>query len=572
MRIDRLKIHKYKNLVNCEFDFSNSDGLLVVAGINGSGKSNLLEAILLIMKDVFSIPKPVNVDWPLYEISFAGKNEVLSASRYSIECNSPRVVREPINGAGEVVHEQPSVVYMYSGEFNRIYNSRLGNVSEDELSSGFYSITAEDLNVATIVLAIRNQSGALREAESFLSLPDVSAVTFHSDGVVPVDGESGPVNELEDLSLWLSQQADDDGKIYVHIGSLSDKLAQLGVVNSRDQYYVLYQMLAENGVYGLSIIDIELELSLGQRMSIEDLSEGEKHLLLLRFAYEVLGVENSLILVDEPDAHMHEGRKIDLYTYLKDRSIGSSMTICTSHSSSFLNRIAANSLIGLKRDAGAEISVLTNNELDILATVHDDRMMLFSRKPLLLFEGKSDINLFLKAVRAFKAERKGYENISIEYDFDFASIGGTGDAKFIYGKFRRMFPRRVIYMVFDNDDSGRSALEKVTTDDDSDTTFQKLPKLNSPTSAVQGIGGAFLLPKPNRRYSATNNTIEDYMSGAYIRVEVRKAIKSFKSYHAIVDIKKAIKKHICDELKQFNARELGGFKSLIDFIRRLPLC
>jgi len=571
MRIDKLKIHKYKNLVDCEFDFSNSDGLLVVAGINGSGKSNLLEAILLIMKDVFSIPKPVNVDWPLYEIFFAGKSEALSASRDSLECESPRVERELINGSGEVVHEQPLVVYMYSGEFNRLLNSRLGYGSAAEMSSGFYSITADDLNVAMLVLAMKSLRGATHDAGRLITLPKVTAVTLHREGMFVPD-DSGPDNELEDLSLWFSRQAEVDGKICVHIEELSDKLSQLGVTDPRDQYYVLSQVLEENGVYGFSGIDIGLELSPGMRMSVEELSEGEKRLLLLRFAYEVLGVENSLVLLDEPDAHMHEGRKIDLYTYLKDRSLESSMTICTSHSSSFLNRVAADSLIGLKRDADAEVSVLTDNELRILATVHDDRMMLFSRKPLLLFEGKSDIYLFLKAVRAFKAERKGYKNITIEDDFDFASIGGTGDAKFIYGKFRRMFPKRVIYMVFDNDDSGRSALEKVTTDDSSDTTFQKLPKLNSPTSGLHGIGGAFLLPKPNRRYSATNNTIEDYMSVAYIRGEVRNAVKSFKSFHTIVDIKGAIKRHICDELKQFNAKELGGFKTLIDFIRRLPLC
>lgn len=570
MRIDRLKIHKYKNLVDCEFDFSNSDGLLVIAGINGSGKSNLLEAILLIMKDIFSLPKPVNVDWPLYEISFAGKNEALSASRDSLECESPRVERELINGAGAVVHERPSVIYMYSGEFNRIIDSRLDDVGAAEMSSGFYSITADDLNTAMLVLAMESLRGAIRDAGRLITLPKVTTITLHCEGVF-ADDESGPDNELEDLSLWFSQQAEVSGKSCVNIEALLDKLAQLGVADPRDQYYVLSQVLKESGVYGFSGIDIGLELSSGVRISVEDLSEGEKHLLLLRFVYEVLGVENSLVLLDEPDAHMHEGRKIDLYVYLKNRSLENPMTICTSHSSSFLNRAAADSLIGLKKETDAEILVLTDNELRILATVHDDRMMLFSRKPLLLFEGKSDIYLFLKAVRAFKAERKGYANITIEDDFDFASVGGTGDAKFIYGKFRRMFPRRVIYMVFDNDDSGRNALEKVTTDDSSDTTFQKLPKLNLPTSGSHGIGGAFLLPKPNRRYSAANNTIEDYMSVAYIKAEVRNAVKNFKSFHAIVDIKGAIKRHICDELTQFGAKELGGFKSLIDFIRKLPL-
>ena len=572
MRIVRLKIHKYKNLVNCEFDFSNSEGLLVVAGINGSGKSNLLEAILLIMKDVFSIPKPVNVDWPLYEISFAGKNELLTALRDSIECKSPRVVREQINGAGEVVHEQPSVVYMYSGEFNRIYNSRLGYVGEYELSSGFYSITAEDLNVATIVLAIKSQSDDIRDGESLINLPMVTAITFHSDGIVPVDGESGPVNELEDLSSWLSQQAEDDGKICVHIGSLSDKLDQLGVVNSRDQYYVLYQMLAETGVYGLSIVDIELEMSPGQWMSIENLSEGEKHLLLLRCACEVLGIENSLVLLDEPDAHMHEGRKIDLYNYLEAKSKDGSLTVCTSHSPTFVNKAPSGSLLGLQVVDSSKICVVPDDDLRVLQTIHDDRMLLFSKKPLLFFEGKSDVNLIRRAIQAFRDKKPGYENLTVDNDFEMCITGGTGDARYVYGQFRRMFPRRLIYMCFDNDEDGLKALSSVTTPDEGFPGFRPLSDITDGLSRLDvSCGGAFLLPVPTDGYSAKENTIEDYLSSSYIKAEIDRLTSHCVHFHDVVNIKKALKKHIANAVWTMQDEDLYGFAPIVDILKGLPV-
>ena len=52
MRIKRIAIKKYKNLVDFECEFSDSN-ISAFIGANGSGKSNLLEVIT----DVFSISK-----------------------------------------------------------------------------------------------------------------------------------------------------------------------------------------------------------------------------------------------------------------------------------------------------------------------------------------------------------------------------------------------------------------------------------------------------------------------------------------------------------------------------------
>ena len=539
MRIDRLKIHEYKNLVDCEFDFSNSDGLLVIAGINGSGKSNLLEAILLIMKDVCSIPKPVNVDWPLYEISFAGKNEALTASRDSNDCEKPRVVCELINGAGEVVREQPSVVYMYSGEFNRIYNSRLGYVSEAEMSRGCYSITAEDLNVATIVLAIKSQKGAIQDAGRLITLPKVSAITFHSEGV-SVDGESGPDNELEDLSLWLSQQAEVGGKILVQFEALSDKLDQLGVVDPRDQYYVLSQIFEEPGAYGFSDIDIVLESVSSLRMSLEDLSEGEKRLLLLRFVYEVLGKDGPLILLDEPDAHVHEGRKIDLYSYLKGNSGNEAFTICTSHSPSIVNTVHENSLIGLRFDEDGKARVVEKDFISTFRDIADERMGYFSTKPIVLFEGKIDVAYVSSALRYFKRE-------DILSRIDFLTCGGSGDVRYVYEKLLKMFPNRQFRIYCDRDSGGLvamkalSMLHGIVSDDD--LNEEGCPKWNNcseiPAEIISKLEekGALFLPHPFEKCS--DYAIEDYLSRDFLiktldeKLQAQNGHMSLKSFDSI---------------------------------------
>ena len=47
--------------------------------------------------------------------------------------------------------------------------------------------------------------------------------------------------------------------------------------------------------------------------SAKDLSEGEKKLILIRSVLSFVADENSLILVDEPDANIHDGRKQQIY-------------------------------------------------------------------------------------------------------------------------------------------------------------------------------------------------------------------------------------------------------------------
>src|ERR1051326_8469958 len=52
MRIDRLWLKDYKNLVDFEVDFDVTSTRQVVVGRNGVGKSNLLEALTRIFRDL----------------------------------------------------------------------------------------------------------------------------------------------------------------------------------------------------------------------------------------------------------------------------------------------------------------------------------------------------------------------------------------------------------------------------------------------------------------------------------------------------------------------------------------
>ena len=54
MKLKRLNIRKYKNLIDFNVDFETGDGLSILIGNNGSGKSNVLEAISGIFANAYS--------------------------------------------------------------------------------------------------------------------------------------------------------------------------------------------------------------------------------------------------------------------------------------------------------------------------------------------------------------------------------------------------------------------------------------------------------------------------------------------------------------------------------------
>lgn len=67
MRIDRLWIHDYKNLRNVTIDFDEGEWVTVLIGWNGTGKSNVLEALSIIFRDLIFKSKKDKSDFsPLF--------------------------------------------------------------------------------------------------------------------------------------------------------------------------------------------------------------------------------------------------------------------------------------------------------------------------------------------------------------------------------------------------------------------------------------------------------------------------------------------------------------------------
>ncbi len=77
MQLKKLWIQEYKNLKNFSLDFEKGNQLSILIGNNGSGKSNVLEAISGIFAEWNGYPSTrFNTDYKL-EYEYDGKNIVL---------------------------------------------------------------------------------------------------------------------------------------------------------------------------------------------------------------------------------------------------------------------------------------------------------------------------------------------------------------------------------------------------------------------------------------------------------------------------------------------------------------
>lgn len=108
MRIDRLALTDFKNLVDFEVDFDETSNRQVVVGRNGVGKSNLLEALTWIFRDL-DLEEDSNFG---YEIEYLCNGHFIKIKSYQTnteECkNNPNVPRR-FNRQYEIVRETDCV-------------------------------------------------------------------------------------------------------------------------------------------------------------------------------------------------------------------------------------------------------------------------------------------------------------------------------------------------------------------------------------------------------------------------------------------------------------------------------
>ena len=322
MKIKNLYIENKKRLKNLSISFENNSEILdtvVLTGINGTGKTTVLEAIYDYFEDFENYKNKMDIKLDLEEEIIREKSR-LSQEMY-------------LTYLTDFVYRQKK------------YRSLLK--------------TGEHVGNLTVESIIKNKIPRI------IYLP--AEINFRN-----VKFDFLPMYKLGFLNIINSTAISDiPHYIQMRIINAANKESEKKLGNVRDE------VIAEiNGIF--DILDMDTRLigmstetteilpiftnSSGDKFDINELSSGEKQLFLRTLAIKMLNPENSIILIDEPELSLHpkwQQKIVDVY-----RKIGeNNQIIIATHSPHILGSVKKEKIMLLEKDEDGKIVVKTGDKL-----------------------------------------------------------------------------------------------------------------------------------------------------------------------------------------------------------------
>lgn len=561
-RLKSVYIKDYKNIQDQTFDFSSNTGYIALIGLNGSGKSNLLEAISIIFNGLFN-KKAIPFE---YEIKYDIDGHIYERKKLSAKKDGLRVKDEDMQYPS-------SIIACYSGE-----DLRLWHIAYEEYYMQYFKNAIRDRSFAPKIIYINkycwkiafisllcSKKDSVKEfLKHVFSIDDITSVGIH----IEADAEKRDKFADHTACRWYDRikelQDEDDHHQLINARTLATTDMMLyGAPNNDIAPYYMFQFLyllalpEKNAEKGQTIdklitgIDIFIN-----GISFDNLSEGEKKLILIETITQILGDENSLVLLDEPDAHVHiENKKKILETITQYNG----QTIFTTHSPSICKYIP-NGIPLYLCDNGKNQKV--NNHFEAGLRIMPDTSLsylLFNSQHLVITEGKTDCLYINKAISLLSPTYP-----ILEHNTDFISVGGTDPdcVKELLMRIPDIENRKIIVLV-DRDEAGLKCAKGVI----SNQNLKKQDLVNEyPLSKMNSM----LLMLPNNRGDQKDFVIEDYFSNATIRnLTISKIQTDFLDDTTFLDFPK-VKKDLKDiYLPSYaegctNAADFEGFKILLN--------
>jgi predicted ATPase len=368
MKLDYIKIGRFKNLSDfiCNFDETNARLVTVLLGRNGSGKSNLLEALVIIFRDLF-LGKVTDFAYELGYTLRSGQVEVSVSSSPDAKIAKERFTFRVRDGDSDASRENavsrsalkegPARNYLprhvfayYSGPSDRLeehfrphqklFYKQLLKGYDSPFRPLFY---ARPVHSNFVLLAFFTKSDEkisefLRNRLRIVDLDSVLFILRKPDWKGPADGDARFWHAAGTVRRFLSKVYDHSlGPILNADGRIPNKLDK----TKRTQFAYLF-IAGEAALQNLAmqsttpseffkelestyISDLIHETRIRVRivncddsLTFRELSEGEQQLLtvvgLLRFSRE----SDALFLLDEPDTHLNPVWGMEYLQILRD--------------------------------------------------------------------------------------------------------------------------------------------------------------------------------------------------------------------------------------------------------------
>lgn len=589
MRLKSLHIKGYKNIADLPLDFTKKDGITLIIGNNGCGKSNIIEAISSIFAGLYEnrVHKP-DFDYSIvYEMNGNRIDISLTGDQYKILVNDVEMSKTDLQHKRKEYLPE-NVIACYSGESLRLFDNYYRPYYEryiDAIKSAdkipalpMLYVNKYNIKIALLTLFFCDWETNTDVADfctNTLNIRRIKSVKFYYNNKNILSWKRNAVVQMIENMNALNGKGfiSPDACEYTSFEEFKNKLSYL---DERTFFNWMYAATMPLGKKAIEEIDIQLELNNGVLIAIEELSEGEKKYLLIKTILEIISTENSLILFDEPDAHIHISRKAELKEIIS--LYNNRENIITTHSPTLAMCFDNSHLEGLGKDEHGHTVSIDKDKVNIIARItegmwstHEQNAFLASNKPItLLVEGKTDK---IHIEEAFKRLRSQYSQL----DFDVFSMNSSEHIRevLIGLSCSEIHWNKKYIGIFDNDDAGikdtKSGFEK-------ENSNPKIKHIKYGDSQPSHSFYAFLLPKKTE-YIDDAYTIENCYEPEKYQEALKQAMTEKEGHFAGLsidriadDLKNKAKTILAEHAKSFEATDFEGFKpifDLIDEIRKL---
>lgn len=364
MRIKKLYIKEFKNLKDFEVDFDTQSPYTVLVGRNGTGKSNLLEALTLIFKNLDLDKKPEFA----FEVTYLlnnnkDSNKIIeisidadpsrSTKRYKFKVDGKPFTKGDFYGKNKRFLPRFLLGY-YSGPSNRLekhfdehqnnfYNKLIkeeSRLSELPLRPFLYARKVH-ANFALLAFFLKEEKGVKQFLEDNLGIVGIESVLFsmrepiswkwqdrkgderfwNAEGAIRqllsklYSLALAPLKKKKKVKLNFRQTPKKE-HLFLFLKDVN-KLKQLAKdYKTQQDFFKALESAYISELLGEVSIKVKIKNMKG-KLSFRELSEGEQQLLmvlgLLKFTME----DESLFLLDEPDTHLNAAWSIQYMRFIE---------------------------------------------------------------------------------------------------------------------------------------------------------------------------------------------------------------------------------------------------------------
>ena len=588
-KLKELTISGYKNIQKLDISFKYQDGITVLIGNNGCGKSNIIEALSSIFAGLYQEKRhiPTFSYHIQYEILYHEIDISYNKGEYVINVDNNPISKAVLEKDKEM-YLPKNIIACYSGEYLRLfenfyrpyYDNYISIIKKEEKlpSLPLLYINKYNLEIALLTLFFYD----------FKIFTDISDFVHNTLKIKKIRNITFTYNKDKKILSWKENEVLRMIKLLSHSEMIKigeKETIEYDVFKSRLSSYIGNERELFQYLYGATMskkdkiikdIDIKLELNTGDIINVDELSEGEKKYILMRTILETLADENSLLLFDEPDAHIHINRKAELKELFE--KYPNRENVITTHSPTLAIKFEGH-IEGLGVDEKGHTIKIDNDKAKLVSSitegmwnVHEQNMFLASNKPMtLLVEGSTDK---IHIEEAYKHLKEQFPLLN----FDIFSMNSSEHIRevLIGLSCSEIVWEKQFVGIFDNDPAGRKDINNGFDKENTDSRIKHVKyKDNSPSTSFY----AFLLPKPSDYED--DFTIENcydaskYENAFSTALEDKKGHFNGLSIDTIAkDIKNKAKTILASKARSFDTDDFEGFIAifeLLDKIRTLKI-